>query len=352
MNVDLNEQTLLSVQEYYGKVLKSKADLQTTACCTAEAMPVHLRPLVRDIHPEVQDKFYGCGSPIPMSLEGLTVLDLGCGSGRDSYLMSKLVGPKGRVIGVDMTDEQLATARKHIQYHTDKYGYSEPNIKFVQGYIEDLKSCGIESNSVDLVVSNCVINLSPDKSKVFSEIFRVLKPGGELYFSDVFADRRIPKDIATDPLVLGECLGGAMYIQDFRRMLAKLGCEDYRVFSGSKLDILNPAIELKTGKIGFHSMTVRAFKVKVEDRCEDYGQVAYYLGTIPETPHSFVLDDHHTFEKNRPLPICQNTAEMLSGTRFKKHFRITGETTQHFGIFDCAPESAGMGESSTPGACC
>jgi arsenite methyltransferase len=345
-------ETLKSVQDYYGKFLKSKADLQTTACCTAEALPVYLREYVREIHPEVQDKFYGCGSPIPPALEGLTVLDLGCGSGRDSYLLSRLVGPRGRVIGVDMTDEQLATARKHLKFHQEKYGYQESNVDFRQGYIEDLKSIGIESNSIDLIVSNCVINLSPEKERVFSEAFRVLKPGGELYFSDVFADRRIPKEVAADAEVLGECLGGAMYIQDFRRMLSRLGCQDYRIFSSSKLDILNPEIEKKTGAIGFHSMTVRAFKIDIEDRCEDYGQVAYYLGTIPDHPNQFALDDHHLLEKNKPLLVCSNTAAMLSQTRFKKHFRIEGNLLTHFGLFDCAPAGGPVLASTTPGACC
>ncbi|MEK7357978.1 MAG: methyltransferase domain-containing protein [Bdellovibrionota bacterium] len=352
MPFDSIDMTRDSVKDYYGKVLKSKADLQTTACCTAEAMPVYLRPLLRDIHDEVQEKFYGCGSPIPHSLEGLTVLDLGCGSGRDSFMLSRLVGPKGRVIGIDMTDQQLATARKHVAYHTEKYGYSKPNIEFKQGYIEDLESIGIASGSVDLVVSNCVINLSPNKPQVFKEIFRVLKPGGELYFSDVFADRRIPKPIAEDPQVLGECLGGAMYIQDFRRMMANLGCNDYRVFSSSKLDILNPAIEAKTGRIGFHSMTVRAFKLDIEDRCEDFGQVAYYKGTIPEAPNAFMLDDHHLLETNRPMLVCSNTAAMLASTRFAKHFRIEGDTSTHYGLFDCAPVGATPTTSATPGACC
>ena len=180
-------QTIDDVKAYYGKVLKTKADLKTSACCTAEAMPMHLRDLARQIHPEVVEKFYGCGSPIPHELEGRTVLDLGSGSGRDCFMLSRLVGPHGRVIGVDMTDEQLSVARKHVDYHTELFGYASPNVRFVKGYIEDLASCGIEDESVDLATSNCVLNLSPDKTRVFSEIFRVLKPGGEIYFSDVFA---------------------------------------------------------------------------------------------------------------------------------------------------------------------
>src|ERR1700692_2885861 len=96
--------TIEKVREYYGKILKSSADLQTSACCAAEALPPHIRPFLNHIHPETRDRFYGCGSPLPVDLKGLTVLDLGCGSGRDSYLLSQLVGESGRVIGIDMTD--------------------------------------------------------------------------------------------------------------------------------------------------------------------------------------------------------------------------------------------------------
>jgi hypothetical protein len=181
-----------------------------------------------------------------------------------------------------------------------------------------------------------------------------LKPGGELYFSDVFADRRIPKHLAEDPVLLGECLGGALYIEDFRRLLARVGCHDYRVVSDSKLALTDPAIERKAGTIGFHSLTVRAFKLDLEDRCEDYGQVAYYLGTLPEQPHRFMLDDHHVFETGRPHPVCGNTAAMLGRTRYAPHFNITGDTRVHYGLFDCGPKSAVNVSSGTEsgGACC
>jgi arsenite methyltransferase len=149
-------------------------------------MPEYLRPILNEIHTEILDRFYGCGSPIPSALEGATLLDLGCGTGRDAYMLAKLVGPNGRVIGLDMTDEQLDVARRHIDYHMKKFGYASPNVDFREGFMEDLAAAGIADNSIDLVVSNCVINLSPNKEKVFSEILRVLKPSGELYFSDVF----------------------------------------------------------------------------------------------------------------------------------------------------------------------
>ena len=104
------QQSLADIRNYYGKVLQSSSDLKTGACCTIDAMPAHLRQILEDVHPQVRERFYGCGSPLPPALDGMTVLDLGCGSGRDAYLLSRLVGEHGRVIGVDMTAEQLQAA--------------------------------------------------------------------------------------------------------------------------------------------------------------------------------------------------------------------------------------------------
>jgi len=343
---------LESVKEYYGKILQTTNDLKTNACCLTDTMPREIREVLKEIHPEVIEKFYGCGSPIPTNLEGKTVLDLGSGSGRDCYLLSKLVGPKGKVIGVDMTSEQVEVAKKHIDYHTQKFGYSKPNIEFIQGYIEDLEEIGIKSNSIDVVISNCVINLSPSKERVFSEVFRVLRPGGELYFSDVFSNRRIPKNLVENSVLMGECLSGALYTEDFRRLLARVGCQDFRSLSKSRITIQNQEIEKMVGMIEFYSITVRAFKLDLEDRCEDYGQMAIYLGTIKDQPNFFVLDDHHLFETNKPMAVCQNTAKMISETRFGDHFKLIGNTETHFGLIDCStPENSNANDCST-GACC
>lgn len=338
-----------TVKDYYGRVLQSSADLKTSACCLTEALPRHVSAVLADVHPEVKDRFYGCGSPIPPALEGATVLDLGCGSGRDCYVLSRLVGPRGRVIGLDMTDEQLAVARRHQAWHAEKFGWA--NTDFRQGYIEDLGAAGIADASVDLVISNCVLNLSPDKPRVFREIFRVLKPGGELYFSDVFADRRIPRPLAEDPVLLGECLGGALYMEDFRRLIAQAGCLDARVVSSSPLALANPEIERKAGFIHFSSKTIRAFKLPLEDRCEDFGQVATYRGTLPECAHAFDLDDHHHFETGKPMLVCGNTADMIGQGRYARHFTVTGDKSVHYGLFDCAPAATSSG-SAAPGACC
>jgi len=340
-----------SVQNYYGKVLQSSDDLKTSACCTLDSVPVHLRPLLSDLHPEVVARYYGCGTPLPPALEGATVLDMGCGAGRDCYLLSRLVGESGHVIGLDMTEEQLAIAKQHCDWHTERYGYAKSNVEFKQGYMEDLSAAGIADNSIDLVVSNCVINLAADKEKVLSEILRVLNPGGEIYFSDVYADRRIPEALKTDPVLLGECLGGALYWEDFRRVMQSLGCPDVRVVKQSPIALEDPEVEEKIGMVKFSSVTIRAFKTPLEDRCEDFGQLATYKGSIPEHRHAFDLDNHHHFETAKPLRICGNTYDMLASSRYARHFDFIGDKSIHFGLFDCAPEpSAPTTEASAD--CC
>ena len=349
------ESKIDKVKNYYGKVLKNKNDLKTNACCSTESPSSQFRDIMNNIAPEILSKFYGCGSPIPPILKGCTVLDLGCGSGRDVYLASYLVGEDGFVIGVDMTEEQLEVARKYQEKQRQKFGFRKSNVKFEQGYIEDLKEIGIEDNSIDVVISNCVINLSPNKRAIFSEIFRVLKVGGELYFSDIFAGRRVPEQIKDDPVLYGECLGGALYIEDFRRILREVGCLDYRIVSKIKISITEPEIKEKAGMIDFYSLTIRAFKLDdLEDICEDYGQVAIYLGTITGYPHEFRFDNHHVFITDKPMLVCGNTASMLSKTRYIKHFKIIGGRNTHFGLFKCSPyedklDNGGLGEG---GSCC
>lgn len=320
------------IRRYYGEILTGSDDLSTDAtCCSAAAPPKYVIDALKNVDPQVIARFYGCGSPIPVGLSGATVLDLGCGTGRDVYIASQLVGEQGLVIGIDMTPSQLEFARSFEASHMERFGYERSNVRFVEGFIEDMAD--IPSESVDLVISNCVVNLSPFKEQLFKEVFRVLKPGGELYFSDVFADRRVPEGFYDDPVLRGECLSGALYIEDFRRMLADFGVKAFYEVSCEELHIGDFRIATKLGCIGFSSRTIRAVKSSnLEDREENYGQTATYLGTLPENKRYFDLSSEVRLIKDRPVAISGNMATVLSESRYAPHFRIT-ERREHLGPY-------------------
>lgn len=349
------------VQDYYGKQLQGSEDLQTNACCDL-APPDWLKPILSSIHDEVLSRYYGCGLVAPQSLQGMRILDLGSGSGRDCYVLSALVGESGEVVGVDMTPEQLAVANRHVEYHRAKFGYQKSNVRFLEGYIEKLDELDLQDDYFDIVISNCVINLSPDKEKVLSEVYRVLKPGGEFYFSDVYADRRIPAHLMDDPVLFGECLSGALYWNDFENLSRRAGFGDPRLVEDRVLTIENPGIEAKLAPARFFSATYRLFKLDaLEPACEDYGQAVIYKGTLPEHPQVFMLDKHHAIEKGRVFPVCGNTWQMLADTRFAEHFTFIGDFSTHFGIFaGCGSElpftgTANVSQQVTAaegGSCC
>lgn len=320
------------VQDYYGRQLHHSDDLKTTACCDISQMPAWLKPLLARIHPEVLSRYYGCGLVCPPLLEGCRILDLGCGSGRDVYALAQLVGATGSVLGVDMTEEQLAVARKHQTFHEQQFGYA--NVHFMHGYIERLSELGLAANSFDVIVSNCVVNLSPDKDSVLQGVFNLLKPGGEFYFSDVYADRRVPNAVRNDPVLYGECLGGALYWNDFLRLAQRHGFADPRLISDRPLSITDPALATRIGNLQFFSADYRLFKLDaLESACEDYGQAVIYRGTIPTHPDYFDLDAHHHIETGRVFPVCGNTWHMLKGTRFSAHFDFIGDFSRHYGLF-------------------
>ena len=343
-----------AVQTYYGQTLKSTSDLQTDACCDA-GPPDYLKPILKKLHPEVLSRYYGCGLAAPAALERTHVLDLGCGSGRDCYLLSALVGEAGAVVGVDMTTEQLAVAERYREFHRSQFGYSQSNVRFLHGYIEELDKLDLHDSHFDAVVSNCVVNLCPDKEKVFREVFRVLKPGGEFYFSDIYADRRVPEGLRRDPVLYGECLTGAMYWNDFIQLAKRCGFADPRLVEDRKVTVNNPTLQERLGSIRFFSATYRLFKIEnLEPACEDYGQAAIYHGTVPYHPDRFVLDKHHVMETGRVIPVCGNTYLMLKSSRFAPHFRFFGHFHRHYGIFkDCGDglPFSDSGEAKAAGCC-
>ena len=341
------------VQDYYGRQLQNTGDLKTSACCDISAIPEWLKPLLSKIHPDVLSRYYGCGLVCPPLLKGCRVLDLGCGSGRDVYALAQLVGPTGSVVGVDMTDEQLAIAEKHRKHHAEVFGFD--NVQFMQGYIERLEDLNLEAGSFDVIVSNCVVNLSPDKDAVMRGVHRLLKPGGEFFFSDVYADRRVPTAVRNDPVLYGECLGGALYWNDFLRLSHQHGFADPRLTTDRPLEITDPVLAVRAGNLRFYSATYRLFKIaELETACEDYGQAVIYKGTIPEHPDKYALDKHHDMEAGRVFPVCGNTWRMLQDTRFAPHFEFLGNFDRHYGIFTGCGTSIPY-DTSTSGnaaACC
>ncbi len=345
---------LESVQNYYGKILQHSDDLKTSACCDVSNMPEWLKPLLSRVHEQVSARYYGCGLVAPALLEGAKILDLGSGSGRDCYLLAQLVGSQGQVVGVDMTIEQLAVARQYLDFHAEQFGYA--NVEFHQGYIENLAALGFADESFDVIISNCVINLSPDKDSVLREAYRLLKKGGEMYFSDVYADRRLPAELREDEVLYGECLGGALYWNDFQNLAKRHGFADPRLVEDLPISITDPRIAAKLGNIRFYSATYRLFKLDdLEPACEDHGQAVIYNGGIEHAKHSFVLDKHHHIETGKVFPVCGNTYRMLHGSRFAPYFSFIGDFSQHFGIFQgCGavlPYDASV-NGDNPAACC
>jgi arsenite methyltransferase len=222
----LNDQNSVRdvVRETYGKVAAG----QQNGCCAKDrptATPaVQLGYSQEEIAalPEGADLGLGCGNPqaIASLRAGETVLDLGSGAGFDCFLASRSVGPAGRVIGVDMTPEMLAKARANAAKT------NSTNVEFRLGQIESLP---LANNSVDAIISNCVINLSPDKPQVFREAFRVLKPGGRLAVADIVRTAELPHELASDLAALCGCVAGAASIDELEIMLRDAGFQNIRI---------------------------------------------------------------------------------------------------------------------------
>lgn len=319
-------------RNYYGQVLSGSADLRTDACCTTDVPPPAIRAALANVHEEVRSRYYGCGLVVPDAIEGCAVLDLGSGSGQDAYLLSQLVGANGSVTGVDATPEQLEVAERHQSWHAERFGFA--NTRFLEGDIERLDDLDLPDASYDVIVSNCVINLVADKAAVFRAAHRLLKPGGELYFSDVYADRRVAPALLADPVLHGECLSGALYWGDFQALAKAAGFADPRLVTDRPLAINDPVISDKVAGHRFFSATYRLFKLDgLEPQCEDYGQAVRYRGTIPGAERVFTLDKHHAIEAGRIFPVCGNTWKMLAETRFAPNFEFTGDFSRHFGVF-------------------
>jgi len=343
------------VQNYYGEVLQATDDLKTSACCTIDAPPEYLRAALARVHDEVLTRYYGCGLVLPEALEGASVLDLGCGAGRDVYTLAQLVGPDGVVVGVDMTPEQLAVARRHEDWHAQQFGYEKSNVRFIDGTIEHLEETDLADGQFDVIVSNCVINLATDKQAVLDQAWRLLKPGGELYFADIYTDRRVPVELTTDPVLYGECLSGALYWNDFLNLARRAGFVDSRLVTDKPVSVDDPALAKKVAAIRFFSATYRLFKLpELEAGRENYGQSACYRGTAPHHPDALPFDKQLTFRSGEITPVCGNTWQMLAGSRLAGFFDLSATPKAHVGVFSEAGQDlpfASAAASKQTGCC-
>jgi len=288
------------VREFYGAAAETpQADL----CCPTRYDP----SAVSHIPQDVLDRFYGCGSPMEIAgaAAGETVLDLGSGAGIDVFIAARQVGPSGRAIGVDMTDRMLAVAAENRPKVAAALGYDVA--EFREGFLESIP---VESKSVDLVTSNCVVNLSPDKPRVFEEIWRVLRDHGRLVISDIVSETEIPPHLKVDPRLWGECLVGALTEEAFIAGLERAG------FHG--IEVLKKAYWKDVEGYGFFSVTVRAYKFEKSAGCVYRGHRAVYLGPAK----AFVDDEGHQFARNEPYEICTDTAEKLSRPPYRSFFAV------------------------------
>ncbi|XP_072172549.1 arsenite methyltransferase-like [Diadema setosum] len=294
------------VKEYYGKTLSCSDDVRTSKSCMLEdrsQAPASVREALALVHPEIENTYYGCGLVMPSLVRGATILDLGSGAGRDCYALSKLVGADGHVTGIDMTEELLDVAKKFITYHQEKFGYSKPNVEFRQGLIENLKEAGLNDDQFDIVISNCVLSLSPDKPSVLREAHRVLRQGGELYFSDIYVGQDIPMRIKVHKVLWGEGMAGALHWQELVRLAKEIGFTTPRLVTTQVdevndeelLEIVGLFLSLLSvcRDIVYVSATYRLFKSS-ED-ASNSPAVVTYDGSLPEYEESLPFDKEHTF---------------------------------------------------------
>ena len=230
-----------NVREAYGKIAQEGSSCcgSSSSCCSdsesvesASQLVGYTEEELKSI-PEGADLGLGCGNPVALASlkEGETVLDLGSGPGMDCFLSSIRVGKKGKVIGVDMTPEMLERARANAQ----KGHYQ--NVEFRLGEIENLP---LADNSVDVVISNCVINLSSDKKRVFQEAYRVLKPGGRLMVSDIVLEKALPKNLKNSNEAYCRCIAGAALKNDYLQVIQKAKFKDVKVV-GETTSYIHPA---------------------------------------------------------------------------------------------------------------
>jgi len=310
-------------------------------CCPVPYESEYLKA----IPAEVIERDYGCGDPSRYLREGETVVDLGSGTGKICFIAAQIVGPKGKVIGIDMTDEMLEVARRNAPIVAERIGYA--NVEFRKGRIQDLaldlerldaklkrspitdassflaadelaeelrvKHPLIANDSIDVVVSNCVLNLVEPKSKrqLFEEIFRVLTKGGRAVISDIASDEEVPENLQNDPELWSGCISGALAEENFLAAFEDAG------FYGIQILKRDEKPWRTVQGIEFHSVTVEAFKGK-QGECFERNQAVIYRGPFKEV----LDDDNHRMERGRRYAVCDKTYNLYKKAPYREFFEF------------------------------
>src|SRR6266550_4186325 len=339
----MRHQTETIVRQRYAIGAKERAN---ELCCPAEYDSEYLKVIPQ----EVIERDYGCGDPSRYLREGETVLDLGSGTGKVCFIAAQIVGPKGKVMGVDMTDEMLEVARRNEPIVAQRIGFA--NVEFRKGRIQDLaldlelldqqlkgnpitdaasflaadelaeelrvKHPLIASDSVDVVVSNCVLNLVEPKSKraLFEEIFRVLKKGGRAVISDIVSDEDVPEELQSDPELWSGCISGSLTEEVFLTAFETAG------FYGIQI-LKRDAQPWRTVQgIEFRSVTIEALKGK-QGACFERNQAVIYRGPFRE-----VLDDNnHRMERGKRYAVCDKTYNLYRKAPYRQFFEFVEPLT-------------------------
>jgi ubiquinone/menaquinone biosynthesis C-methylase UbiE len=310
-------------------------------CCPVDYKAEYLAVIPQ----EVVDRDYGCGNPSKYLREGETVLDLGSGTGKICFIAAQIVGARGKIIGVDMTDEMLEVARRNAPIVAKSIGYA--NVEFRKGRIQDLaldlekldlelkarpitdaasflradelaeelrvKHPLVASNSVDVVVSNCVLNLVEPKSKrqLFDEIFRVLKKGGRAVISDIVSDENVPEHLQSDPELWSGCISGTLTEEGFLKAFSDAG------FYGIQILKRDEKPWQTVEGIEFRSVTVEAFKGK-QGECFERNQAVIYRGPFREV----LDDDNHRMERGVRYAVCDKTYNLYRKAPYGEFFEF------------------------------
>ena len=300
LSEEVLDKSRYSVREFYGDAAEKP---QEELCCPVQPSAEDLA----HIPSEVVDRFYGCGSPVAAAalVAGESMVDLGSGAGIDCFIAAKKVGAEGRIYGVDMTDQMLSVARECQPQVAAALGYDA--VEFRQGFLEEIP---VGDGTVDVVTSNCVINLSPDKPRVFREIWRVLKDHGRLVVADIVSEQEVPPKMRADGQLWGECISGALTEEAFLAGVEKAG------FYG--LAVLKKNFWREVEGCKFYSVTVRGYKFKKKAGCRFIGQYAIYLD-----PQKGVIDEEgHLFPRGEAVEVCTDTAAKLSQAPYAGAFSI------------------------------